>query len=272
MKRILTVLMIVGVSLMNTACFKTESVDAGEEGVLIYQPVIFGHGGVDTNAVSTGRIWTVWTTDMVRYNIKPVKITEKFVDLTANDNVAIDFNTYLTLRVRAGKSPTVHEFSGQRWYENKLQDYFRTVVRNEGRTRSSIELRTQPAIIDASQDAIKANIESYIEEIGLEVDVVKVVIGKVVPPQGVLDEAERTASEKQRVETQAARAQAELSRAQAETNKALADKAFAVEFNMTTDQFLRNKELDITREAIEGHNDITIIMNSAGATPVFNTK
>jgi len=262
-------LLILLACLVNTACLSPSGVDAGEEGVLIYKPWIFGHGGVDSDPVKTGLTWTVWSTSVERYNIKPVKYTEKFVDLTALDNVAIDFNTYLTLKVQEGRSPLLHEKSGVQWYDNKVKDYFRTVVRNEGRTKTSIELRTKPEIISASQDMIKEIISVYIKDIGLPVDVVKVVIGKVIPPQGVLDEAERTAAQKQRVQTQIARTKAEDSRASAEKSKALADLAFAKEFNMTTDQFLRNKNLDIMEKAVD-KGSVSLIMNASDAKPIFN--
>lgn len=250
MKNKLKLLAVAALALANVACISPSSVEGGVEGVKTHKPWIFGHGGVDPVPISTGLEWLFWSTSVDRYNIKPRKYTERFVDLTANDNVAIDFNAYITLAIQKGNSPVVHGDSGKEWYSNKVQDYFRTVVRNEGRTRSSIELRTKPNIINESQENIKQIMIAYLKEINLPVDVTKVVIGKVVPPQEVLDEAERTAAQKQREETQAARTKAENARAAAEQATALADKAFSNEFNMTTDQFLRNKRLDLLEMAI----------------------
>ena len=258
---------------MTTGCISPSKVDAGEEGVLIYKPWIFGHGGVDKEPLTTGLTWTVWSTEVARYNIKPMKATEPFVDITASDNVAIDFNSYLTLKIIKGKSPEIHEFSGDTWYSTKVQDYYRTVVRNEARTRTSIDLRTKPETIIAAQQSIYDKTAKYIEDIKLPVKVVKVVIGRIIPPEDVLKEAERTAAQKQRNATEKARASAELVRAQAETNKALADKAYSKEFNMTTEQFLRNKELDILQNAVtKKDNPMSIILNTSTAQPFFNTK
>lgn len=262
-RNILITLFVLGLAACCGGCSYV-SVEAGEEGVMTYKPWIFGHGGVDSNPIKTGAIWTVWSTSVNRYNIKPKKITETFIDLTAKDNVAIDFNAYLTVQVVAGKSPVLHEFSGKRWYENKVKDVFRTIVRNEGRTRSSIELRTNPKIINASQKAILKNIRKHLKDTGLPVIATKVVIGKVIPPKEVLVEAERTAAQKQRVKTQNARVLAERSRKAAEVAKALADKAYADKFKMTTAQFLKNKELDI----IKDKKNVTVIMGNAA--PYFN--
>lgn len=265
MKKSLIILFVLGLAACCGGC-SYSAVDAGEEGVMTYKPWIFGHGGVDPEPIKTGAIWTVWSTSVDRYNIKPLKITEQFVDLTAKDNVAIDFNAYLTVQVMAGKSPVLHEFSGKQWYENKVKDVFRTMVRNEGRTRSSIELRTKPDIIEASQAMIFKNIRKHLKDTNLPIVVTKVVIGKVIPPKEVLVEAERTAAQKQRVKTQNARTLAERSRKAAEVAKAQADKAYTDKFHMTTNQFLKNKELDI----IKDKKNVTVIMGNAA--PYFKIK
>lgn len=268
MKKILSVaLMAIALS----GCFSPSSVDGGEEGVMIKKPWIFGHGGVNSEPIKTGLTWTVWSTSVERYNIKPVKLKESFIDLTASDNVAIDFDSYITLQIIEGETPVLHEKSGVNWYKNKVQDYYRQEVRNQFRTRTSIELRTNPKIIEDSQIVILERMRKYVKKIELPVKVIKVVTGKVVPPVEVLKEAERTAAEKQKIQTQTARANAELTRAQAETNAALADKAYAEEFKMTTEQFLRNKELDIMAQAVKS-GEVSLIMNASNAQPIFNTS
>jgi len=241
------------------------SVEGGEEAVMTYKPWIFGHGGVDDNPITTGAVYTVWSTSVDRYNIKPKQYTENFVDLTASDNVAIDFHSYATLQIVKGKSPLLHEKFGIDWYADRVKEPFRTMVRNEGRTRSSIKLRTDVKTINDSQINILAKLQSYLKAEGMPVVASKVVIGKVIPPNEVLKEAERTAAQKQREKTQVARAKAEKSRINAETQKALADKAYATKFNMTTAQFLRNKELDIIAEK----KNVSVVM---GVTPFVQVK
>ena len=244
------------------------SVDAGTEGVLIRKPYIYGHGGVDPTPVKTGAVWTAWSTSVERYNTKPVKLGEKFIDLTASDNVAIDFDVYVTLKIQDGQTPVLHELSGREWYNNKIKDTFRAMVRNEARTRTSIELRTDEKVITAAQDTIKRLMEEYVVSIDLPVTVVKVNIGKVVPPEEVLAEAAQTAAQKQRKQTQEQRKLAEIARAGAETASALADKAYSREFKMSTDQFLRNKELDIMSKAVTT-GQVSLIMNASNAQPMM---
>lgn len=241
------------------------AVDGGQEAVLIYKPWVFGHGGVDEYPVKTGATYTAWSTSVVRYNIKPLQYTENFVDLTASDNVAIDFHSYITLQIISGQSPVLHEKFGEYWYENRVKEPYRTMVRNEGRIHSSIKLRTQPETINKAQDSILNKMKAYLKKEGIPIIASKVVVGKVNPPEEVLKEAERTAAQKQKETTEVTRARTELARAKAEKNKALADKAYAKQFNMTTDQFLRNKELDI----IANKQNVSVVM---GVQPFVKIK
>ena len=258
-------------SLLAISGCSLSTVDAGEEGVMIYQPYIFGSGGVDPDPIKTGAVWTSWSTAVKRYNIKPVKYKETFIDLTASDNVAIDFDFYLTLKIKDKQSPLLHERSGREWYQNNISDTLRSFVRNEARTKSSIDLRTNETVITETQDKISQLMSEYITSIGLPVDVVKANIGKVVPPKEVLAEAAQTAAQKQRKQTQEQRKLAEDARAAAETASALADRAYSSEFSMTTAQFLKNKELDIMGRAVEGGN-VSLIMNASNAQPMLSIK
>lgn len=263
-------LMAIAIITSVSACTPS-SVGAGEEGVMIYKPYIFGSGGVYNDPIETGLTWTAMSTEVVRYDIKPVKFKESFVDLTASDNVAIDFDSYLTLKIIAGKTPLLHEKSGEKWYSNKVQDFYRQEVRNEFRTRTSIELRTDPSVILNTQVVILNRVRAYLKDIEIPVEAVKVVTGKVVPPREVLTEAAATAAEKQKIKTQTARNLTEIERAKAETSSALADKAYATEFNMTTEQFLRNKELDIMSAAAKS-GTVTLLMNASSAQPMIVVK
>lgn len=268
--RTILILIMAGCLSVTAGCSRS-TVDAGEEGVMTYKPYIFGKGGVDPSPIKAGAIWTVWSTSVDRYNVKPVKYTEKFFDLTASDNVAIDFSAYLTLEIQKGKSPALHEFSGEKWYTNTVKDTFRSFVRNEARTRTSIGLRTDERLINSMRKKIKEQITIYLSKSNIPVNVVKVNIGKVIPPDEVLEESAKTAAQKQRKQTQYQRKLAEDARVDAEKSTALADKAYTKEFGMNVDQFLRNKELDIMSKAVET-GTVSLIINASNATPIFNAS
>lgn len=254
----LSILCIAG--LLASGC-SPSPIDAGEEGVVIKKPWIFGHGGVSEKPIETGLAWTAWSTEVKRYNVKPIKIGEAFVDLTASDNVAIDFDAYITIQIKSGETPFLHKEFGSMWYENNLKDVFRKLVRNEARTRTSIELRTNEKSIDSVQQNVLSLLRSYIEEVKLPIKITKVIVGKVVPPLEVLKEAERTASQKQRLKTQEMIQKSEVARKGAETARALADRAYMVKLGITGNQYIRLKELEI----IEKKENVTVYM---GVSPI----
>ena len=63
-----------------TSCYRV-SPDAGQESVLVYKPLIFGHGGVDESPISTGSTWCVFSTDHKEFPITPITITEEFTNM-----------------------------------------------------------------------------------------------------------------------------------------------------------------------------------------------
>ena len=80
-----------------------------------------------------------------------------------------------------------------------------------------------------------------------------------MPPQEVLNEAERTAAQKQRLKTQQMVQKAEVARKGAETARALADRAYMSKLGISGDQYIRLRELDI----IEAKKDVTVYMGMA---------
>lgn len=271
MKRYITLFMVLIITACCSGC-DMAVVDGGEEVVFIYQPYMpWSTEGVDMEPLTDGLAWTVWSTKEAKYNVKPVTYKEAFIDLTSSDNVPIDFESYLTLKIMNGKSPKLHSKSGKEWYNNKIRDQYRMLMRNEARSRKASDLRTNQAVIIEAQNNVYDQISKYIKKIDLPVQVVRHNISKVVPPQEVLDESAQTAAQKQRVLTQNQRDKAEQSRLKAEQSAALADKGYSDKFHMTTEQFLRNKELDIMSKAAE-KGTVNLIMNASNAMPTFKVQ
>ncbi len=57
-----SILVIMTLTTSLSSCYRVTP-NAGEESVLIMQPYLFGHGGVDESPVSTGATWCVATTE-----------------------------------------------------------------------------------------------------------------------------------------------------------------------------------------------------------------
>lgn len=250
------------------------NIDAGEEGVLTMKPIIFGRGGVDPTPISTGMTFTAWTTSVDRYDIKPAQYTEEFDDLITADNNPVDFNAYVELQIIKSQSPKLHEAFGREWYARKIKEEFRTAIRANGKKHTMFVLTSDPGVLDEMGIAVKLFLTEYVKKQEIPVQVNRVTIGKVSPPKEVTEETMRTAAQRQRKLTETERADAELSRKKAEENKALADRAYRENFGMSVDQYLELRSLEIEKEKLDivrNKENVTIILNSGGAVPTFNT-
>jgi len=251
-----------------------EKVPAGEEMVEISQPYMFGDGGVKPHPYPAGRHFIWPSSSVVRYNIKPIKHREVFEDITASDNVPIDFSTTFVFLQVPGKTPRLHEKFGQDWYIQKVKAKLRTITRNHARGQSSIKLRTDQVTIEKCQEDIKGVANAFLKKAGVDVMLQQVQIGHVNPPDELLTEAAKTAAQKQRKKTQGAREQAEISRKKAEMASAAADQEYMKKMGMTPEQYLVAKRLELTEKQIgimeivakKGGGNFNVWMTDGGDT------
>ena len=254
-----------------TGCFSPSSVDAGQEGVMVKKPWIFGHGGVEAQPIKTGLVWTAWSTEVVRVDVKPFNVTEPFDDLITVDNNPVDFNIHMTFKHIEGKTPElVEKFGINGWYINKVQEPLRNSVREFTKSRTMFEMTTNPKTVSELEKKVSEEIREFLKKENIPTELVLATIGKVMPPQAVLDATIQTGVQKQNVLTQVERVKAEQSRELAEKASANADKAYMTAINMSADQYLKMKELDNQKLAIEKGNNVSIIMGNA--QPIFNVK
>ncbi len=257
-----------------TGCFSPSSVDAGTEGVLVKKPYIFGHGGVSEDPVSVGLVWTVWSTEVKRINIKPFNIDEKFDDLVTQDNNPVDFKIHLTFKHISGKTPILVEKFGNSWYANKVREPLRNSTRSFTKSHKMFDMTTNPEVTDKLEKMVTQEIRTFLVKEGIPTELVLVTVGKVLPPKKVVEATINTAVQKQNVKTQNERVAAEQARSKAEQASAEADKAYMQEMGMTSVEYLEMKRLENQRLAIEAaaHGDIKLNMIMGNATPMFNVK
>lgn len=255
--------------------FNTVKIHAGGEGVIVKKPYFYGNGGVSKEPLVVGRVWKARSTEVSIYDIRATRYPEPFNDLIAKGNETVDFNSYVVIKPIKGKTPYLHENFSNNWYAIKVKEKFRTYVRNDARGRKVFDIVSNEVTIIEMQENIKAKLVAYIKDENIPVLVLDVIIGKATPAAEVLEETGRTAAQKQRKRTEVARKNAEDIRKAAEESKALADKAYMVKFGMSTDQYLRLRQLEIEKEKIEmvkTKQNVHIIMNSGGGQTVSTFK
>lgn len=271
MKKSISLLFVAFMALSSmTSCYRVQP-GAGQEAVLVYQPYIFGHGGVEGEPVSTGAIWCWWTTDSKVFQITPITITEEFENLIPSDNTPVSFAAYVKVQIKKGETPTLYKNFGEAWYDNSIKPTFRTMVRDKASAFKMFELASKREISSKLEKELLKDLQAYAKNLSLPVDILQVSIGTVAPPEQVLLETKLTAAQNQSILTQDARAKAELSRKAAEVNKAVADQAYQRQMNMTIDEYIHIRQLEIEKEKVELIKDnpkVTIIFGG-GVAPTY---
>ena len=247
-----TIFFLIVISLIVTifSCSR-ESVDANEEGVFIKKPYFFGKGGVSSQPLRQGSEWKVFSTDFIKFIMSPVQYEEPFEDLVAKDNNLINTIAYLTLQIEAGRTPELLKNFGENWYKNNVQETFRKITRDKLCEYGMFELTTNRQVYAEINIEIDNRLRDYFSERGLPVAIKSVVISRAQPSKGVLEEIDRTGVQMQAELTQGKRIKTEQAREDAELARAKADKAYMKEMNLSPDQFISLRALEIEKEKIE---------------------
>lgn len=229
----------------------SETVDAGFVGVLERHPYI-GKGGVDTEVYKGGDRYFISPTSIMHiYDIKPIQKEESFNDLATINSTPVDFKAVVRYEIIPEKAFVYHESFGNSMYENNLKKDFQNMLRDFARQHTVKELTTKQSVTDSGEDAVYKKMADIVVTKGIPVRILAVTIGAIMPPDEVLAETARTEAQIQRALTENSRAAAETQRKSAETNKALADKEYMTQMNMTPEQYLKGREIEIQKEIVE---------------------
>jgi regulator of protease activity HflC (stomatin/prohibitin superfamily) len=242
--------------------------NAGHEVVLIEKPIFFGHGGVDSEPVRTGRAYAAISTDGVDVNMQPQKFETELPDTMTKDGVPITFHAIMVLKVT--ESVTLIRSFGPEWYANNLEEPFKTMVRQAVRKRGMNETAISTTALDDIDNEIHDQLTMFIKQKGLPVELVTMTVGKANPPDSVKTQRIATATQEQRIQTEQQTKLAEDQRAAAETSRARADNAYREAMGLSPQQFIQLETVKMQREVCgeQGKANCTFIQN--GAQPVYD--
>lgn len=255
------------------------TVDGGEEGVFIKKPWFFGDGGVDTQALTNGSEWKVWSTDYVVYSVINTKYTENFDDVATDETTPVDMDAHLFLRIKSGKSPILHMNYGQNWYNNNIKEIFRKYIKDFVSRYDMITLVSEREIYDDIEPVIKQQMINYINELSavkeFPIEVVQVVVDKAKPNEGVREELNNTAIYMQQKNTQQMKQDMEIARRETERLRALADKEYQNTMGFTPQQFIMLRALELENQKIEmikNKNNVNVDVMLGQTTPMWDIK
>jgi regulator of protease activity HflC (stomatin/prohibitin superfamily) len=236
-------------------------IEAGHEGVLVEKPFFFGHGGVDPIPASTGRVTVALSTDVIDVDVRPVQYSEHFEIISA-ENAPVSFDAFMIANVIEGRSPELVRKFGPNWYVNNAKEAFRTFVREEVQKYPLFALTTDPTTRQKLQDAIAQEVRAkLIEKNAIPVHLVRVVVGSILPPKGVVEQTTQTIIQEQRKITMIEFQKAEEAREKAERQRGLADRAYRAELGLSAPEFVDLRRVEVQKEIVQhAPAALTIIM------------
>src|SRR5208337_4327897 len=160
-------------AVMTTGC-RSYAPNAGHEVVLIEKPIIFGHGGVDPEPVRTGRSFGAVTTDGIDVNMQPQKFEIELPDTMTSDGVPITFHAIMVLKVN-DSVPLIKNF-GPEWYQNNLEEPFKTMVRQAVRKRGMNETAISTTALDEIDREIHDQLIAFMKQKSLPVELVTMTV------------------------------------------------------------------------------------------------
>lgn len=246
--------------------------DADEESVLIKKPWFFGHGGVDNEPVETGCAWCVWTTSSETFKITPQRYDEVFDDIFSNDNTPLDFNTYIMIQIKKGKTPILLKNYGKNWYKNNIQVPYRNYTREEVSKYSPFDLISNREVLNKIDSAVVAKMQNYLATLSKNAEfpiiIKSITTGAAKPNKDQLTEMNATAAAIQKTKTQQRNEEMETARANAEQARAIADKAYMNAMNLSAEQFIQLKYIEMIDKKQGANIDVMV----GPATSMWNIR
>lgn len=237
------------------------AIEAGHEGVLVEQPLFFGHGGVDAVPAKTGRVMVAPTTKVIDVDVRPTQYSEHF-DIISAENAPVSFDAFLIANVIEGRSPELIAKYGPNWYQNNVKEAFRTFVREEVQKYPLFQLTTDPTTRTKLQDAITREVQlKLIDKQNIPVRLNRIVVGSILPPKGVVEQTTQTIVQEQRKITMVEFQKAEEAREKAERQRGIADRAYRESVGLTAPEFVDLRRIEVQKEIVQhSPTALTVIM------------
>jgi regulator of protease activity HflC (stomatin/prohibitin superfamily) len=252
-----------------TYVFFTHSVTVspGSEVVLIDQPYFFGHEGVRSQTIKSGRelIWD--STKTVEVSMVPQVIKVDFDDISSKDNILLDFSTSIQFQVTDAAVITAKY--GDNWFNNNILQPYSMIVRQNVKAQEMGHLMSDPNTATVVDQTVTDQVRAVVAAAKIPVRILDVTLGRAKPNENVLKQMNETAAEQQRFKTLVASTIAEQQRQKSEEARAKADNAYRNAMQMNPEQFVRLQEAKLYSDACKGSEHCII---TSGQGPVVFTK
>lgn len=250
--------------------------DAGHQAVWVEKPLLFGHGGVDPQPVTTGRSYGAITSEAIDVNMLPQRIDMEFDDMMTKSGVPVSFHVVATFRVTdAVKLVTqfgadVDEKGTWGFWTRNLDQPIRTAVRDSVKQRDMNEIAISQTAADAVGQEVESSAVRIVQQSGVPILITELNVGRVNPPDAVRDQRIATAQQEQRVITEQQTKLAEDARKAAETSRAQADNAYRLAMDLSPQQFIELQRINMQRDVCARAGANCTFFLGGGVTPVLD--
>lgn len=252
------------------------SPDAGHQVVWVEKPLLFGHGGVDPQPVTTGRSYGAITSQAIDVNMLPERVDMEFDDMMTKSGVPVSFHVVTTFRV-TDSVKLVSQFGADfdekgAWgfWNRNLDQPIRTAVRDAVKQRDMNEIAISQTAADAVGEEVRASAIRIVQQSGVPILITELNVGRVNPPDAVRDQRIATAQQEQRVITEQQTKLAEDARKAAETSRAQADNAYRQAMDLSPQQFIELQRINMQRDVCARQGANCTFFLGAGVTPVLD--
>jgi regulator of protease activity HflC (stomatin/prohibitin superfamily) len=221
--------------------------DPGDVAVYQDRPYFVGHEGIRPDVLTEGRDVTWPSTTIIYVTTAPQTLHVPFQDLSSMDNILLDFDTSVQLRV-IDAADTLKRF-GPQWWENNVVSPYNSIVRKAVKSEKMAQMMSDPVAAEKVDQEVTEQLRALIKASGIRVEVMAVNLGKAKPNDNVLAQMNNTAAEQQRNLTLVAATIAEQQRKLEQEAKADADNAYRNKMGLSPEQYLARQLAEIQADA-----------------------
>ena len=242
---------------------------AGYEAVLVRQPWIVGHGGVDSTSIKTGLTYVAPSTTAIYVDMRP--ITEDFeeADIMTRDGVPLEFKASVRYQVIDAVDLVTHFGADSGWFDRNLAQPFGQAVRSAVKQRGMNEMAISSSAAELVDAEVAAALAKSVTDFKVPIRLLNVTLGRANPPDAVKHQRIDTATQEQRIQTEQQTALAEDQRKKAETARAEADNAYRLAMSLSPEQFIQLQQIQMLK-TVCGDGKCSVVLG--GVSPLVTVK
>ncbi len=223
------------------------TVNEGIEAVIIKKPWFSKTSGIEIQAVSTGTIWAVKSTDIKLISLKPFKLNKEFLNILTIENIPVSFTINMTFQQEKEKAPLLIKQFGENneWYNTLLLPSLKVSIESAIKANTFETLMNNSNTIQALEEMASLHIQKVLKTKQIPITLLHFHLSQIRPPQTLINAAIETEVLKQTIKTKEEDVKVELLRKKLEETRAEADKAYMLTMNMSIQQYLQMKKIEI---------------------------